>query len=176
QAATARQHPLTGGTQSRPRLPQRGGLLRGLQAEAVGPQLIETVALQLRILQVDVGRDLGAAERQPIAALAVGHAVAAVRIAGHSGELVAELQLAAHVFPVRAHAETAHRVPGTADHAAVKHAFQRVAAALIGAVGQPTQALALADRVTGHAIAADPVVLTHQPAAEIDADIAVAAA
>lgn len=61
-------------------------------------------------------------------------------------------------------------------HAAVKHAFQRATAALVCAFGQPPQALALAQRIAGDAIAADAQVPPHQCTAEVVADVPVAAA
>src|SRR6185312_10993584 len=97
-------------------------------------------------------------------------------VARHPCDLVAQLHAPAHVLAIAADAKASHGVPRAVDDAAVQHAFQGVAATLIGAVGQTPQALALADRITGHALAAKPVVLTDHPAAEVDADVAVTAA
>src|SRR5690348_457698 len=176
QAAAVGQRPATRGTQPRATLPTGDGLCVRFQAEAVRAHLIEAATPDLRILQVDVRRDLRATERQAITAFAIRHAVTAVAVAGDAGVPIAELELPTHVFPVAADPEATHRVPRTADHTAVQHPFHGVAATLIGALGKAAQTLAATERVTGEPGAADALVGTDHHAAEVVTHTAVPAA
>src|SRR5690242_13196851 len=116
------------------------------------------------------------ADAEAVAAFAVSHAVAAVGVAGHAGPEAAQLHGAAHRLAVMAHAEAADRVPRILHHAAVEHRLHRVAAALVGRLGQATQAIGLADRVAGEAVRAETTIRTGHPAAEVHAHVAVAGA
>src|SRR5579859_2793798 len=176
QMTAASQRPVAARPHAGASLPSLDGLRGGLEAEAIAADLVETIGLDVGVLQVEVRRHLHAAKRHAIAAFTIGDVVATVTVAGDALHVTAQLQVTAYVLEVCTNTEPPHRVPLILDHTAVHHAFDGAAMALVGEFVEAAQVLALAHRKADHAVAAQAKILAHHPAAQVVSHAAVAIA